>query len=161
MNHPRPGCRKPVKAMAFWDDKPLDELTRDEWEALCDGCGKCCLHKLEDADTLELHFTNVACRLLDRQRCRCSNYAERTRHVPDCLQLTAAALPTIDWLPESCAYLRRARGQPLPAWHHLVSGDPEAIHRAGQSVRGWCVSEEQAGDLWGHLVAPEKVHGAD
>lgn len=145
----------------FWETKTLDEMTREEWESLCDGCGKCCLHKLEDADTLELHFTDVACRLLDRTRCRCSDYVNRARHVPDCLALTAEALPGIDWLPATCAYLLRARGEPLPAWHHLVSGDPESVHRAGRSVQGWCVGEEKAGDLWSHLIEPARVHGGD
>ena len=145
--------------MPFWEDKPLEQLSREEWEALCDGCGKCCLHKLEDADTLELHFTNVACRLLDRDRCRCRDYASRATHVPDCLALTPEGLEGIDWLPDTCAYRLRAAGRPLPSWHPLRTGDPESVHRAGQSVRGWCVGEEEAGDLWGHLVAPERIHG--
>ncbi len=142
----------------FWERKRLDQLDRTEWEALCDGCGKCCLHKLEDAVTLELHFTDVACRLLDRATCRCRDYAARRRHVPDCLALDAASLATIDWLPDTCAYRLRAAGKPLPAWHPLVSGDPESVHRAGQSVRGWCVGETEAGDLWGHLVPPGRIH---
>jgi uncharacterized cysteine cluster protein YcgN (CxxCxxCC family) len=142
----------------FWEDKPLAELDPAEWEALCDGCGKCCLHKLEDADTLELHFTNVACRLLDRDACRCSDYPSRTNHVPDCMVLSASELDRIDWLPATCAYRLRADGRPLPEWHPLVSGDPDSVHRAGQSVRGWCVSEEAAGDLWGHLVPADRIH---
>jgi uncharacterized cysteine cluster protein YcgN (CxxCxxCC family) len=125
----------------FWEAKSLDELDATEWEALCDGCGKCCLHKLEDADTLELHFTNVACRLLDLENCRCGDYKARTRHVPDCMVLNAAQLEKIDWLPETCAYYLRA-----------------AVHRAGQSVRGWCVTEEESGDLWGHLVPLGRIH---
>jgi len=145
----------------FWETKTLNEMTRAEWEALCDGCGKCCLHKLEDADTLELHFTSVACRLLDREHCRCSDYANRSHHVPDCLTLTVKSLPGIDWLPATCAYLLRAQGKPLPAWHPLVSGDQESVHRAGQSVQGWCVGEEEAGDLWGHLVTPGQIHDND
>lgn len=144
--------------MSFWNDKPIDELTVEEWEALCDGCGKCCLHKLEDADTLELHFTNVACRLLDRDACRCSDYPSRTDHVPDCMVLSASQLDRIDWLPATCAYRLRADGRPLPEWHPLVSGDPDSVHHAGQSVRGWCVSEEAADDLWGHLVPADRIH---
>jgi uncharacterized cysteine cluster protein YcgN (CxxCxxCC family) len=144
--------------VSFWNDKPIDELTVEEWEALCDGCGKCCLHKLEDADTLELHFTNVACRLLDRDACRCSDYPSRTDHVPDCMVLSASQLDRIDWLPATCAYRLRADGRPLPEWHPLVSGDPDSVHHAGQSVRGWCVSEEAADDLWGHLVPADRIH---
>ena len=144
--------------MSFWNEKPIDELTVEEWEALCDGCGKCCLHKLEDADTLELHFTNVACRLLDRDACRCSDYPSRTDHVPDCMVLSASQLDRIDWLPATCAYRLRADGRPLPEWHPLVSGDPDSVHHAGQSVRGWCVSEEAADDLWGHLVPADRIH---
>ncbi len=142
----------------FWEAKSLDELDATEWEALCDGCGKCCLHKLEDADTLELHFTNVACRLLDLENCRCGDYKARTRHVPDCMVLNAAQVEKIDWLPETCAYYLRAADRPLPDWHPLVSGDPDSVHRDGQSVRGWCVTEEESGDLWGHLVPLGRIH---
>ena len=146
---------------AFWQTKTLEEMTREEWESLCDGCGKCCLHKLEDVDSGELHFTDVACRMLDRDRCRCTDYANRAQQVPDCLALTPRTVTEVDWLPASCAYLRLARGQPLPDWHPLVSGDPRSVHRAGRSVRGWCICEEEAGDLWGHLVDPSRVHGDD
>jgi uncharacterized cysteine cluster protein YcgN (CxxCxxCC family) len=136
---------------AFWE-KPLAALDRGEWEALCDGCGKCCLHKLEDEETGAVHATNVACRLLDRHSARCTNYRGRRALVPDCIRLTAANVERFAWLPSTCAYRLRAAGAPLPAWHYLISGDREAVHRAGMSVRGWTVSEGEAGDLEHHLV---------
>ncbi|MEY4501206.1 MAG: hypothetical protein RIS52_1096 [Pseudomonadota bacterium] len=139
----------------FWEDQPLETLDRAQWEALCDGCGKCCLHKLEDEDTGEVLRTNVACRLLDRRSGRCSNYRHRHAHVPDCIRLTPKTLTTIEWLPESCAYVRRANNLPLPEWHHLNTGDPESIHRAGASVRGWTISEVDAGDLEYHIIEPD------
>ena len=139
---------------AFWE-KPLNELSRQEWEALCDGCGKCCLHKIEDADTGEVFPTNVACRLLDRDSCRCSNYRERKALVPDCIRLTMGLLGKYEWLPSTCAYRLRAAGEPLPAWHYLISGDRETVHEAGQSVRGWTISEDVAGDLEHHMVERE------
>ncbi|MFN3943580.1 MAG: YcgN family cysteine cluster protein [Allosphingosinicella sp.] len=139
---------------AFWE-KPLNQLSRAEWEALCDGCGKCCLHKVEDDLSGEIHPTNIACRLLDRQSCRCSNYRARRALVPDCVRLTPDAVDRLAWLPSTCAYRLRSEGKPLPAWHYLVSGDPESVHRAGMSVRGWTVSEDDAGDLEHHLVDRE------
>ena len=138
----------------FWE-LPLDQLNREEWENLCDGCGKCCLHKLEDEATLELHPTNVACRLLDRSTCRCTNYKLRRVFVPECVRLDAQSLKEIDWLPSTCAYRRRAEGKPLPDWHYLICGDREEVHRAGISVRGWTVSEDDAGELEHHLVDRE------
>ena len=139
----------------FWDDVPLAKLDRAQWEALCDGCGKCCVHKLEDEETGELMATNVACRLLDRKNGRCSDYRHRHAYVSECVRLNANNVDAIDWLPSTCAYRLRAAGKPLPAWHYLVSGDPEAVHRAGQSVRGWTISEDDAGDLEHHLVDRE------
>lgn len=136
----------------FWEDTPIEALDRAQWEALCDGCGKCCLHKLEDDETGELLPTNVACRLLDRRSGQCSDYRHRRAYVPECVRLTPATLATIDWLPATCAYRLRADGQPLPDWHHLVCGDREAVHRVGMSVRGWTVSEIEAGDLEHHLI---------
>lgn len=138
----------------FWE-KPLAELSRAEWEALCDGCGKCCLHKLEDERSGDVQATNVACKLLDRHSGRCSNYRGRRAFVPDCIRLTAANVTRLPWLPSSCAYRLRAEGQPLPRWHYLISGDTEAVHEAGMSVRGWTVSEVEAGDLEHHLVDRE------
>lgn len=140
--------------MNFWE-RPLETLDRAQWEALCDGCGKCCLHKVEDEDTGRIYPTNVACRLLDRDTAMCSNYRHRRALVPDCLRLTPAKLRTIEWLPTTCAYKLRAAGAPLPDWHYLVCGDREAIHRAGMSVRGKTISEALAGDLENHIVERE------
>jgi uncharacterized cysteine cluster protein YcgN (CxxCxxCC family) len=130
------------------------ELSQTEWEALCDGCGRCCLHKLEDEDSGEILYTNVACRLLDLDTCRCSRYEERQRWVPKCIVLSPEGGPPWTWLPQTCAYRRLARGQGLKSWHPLVSGDAESVHRAGISVRGWAVSEKDVGEdeLAVHLV---------
>ena len=135
----------------FWE-LPLDALGRAEWEALCDGCGRCCLHKLEDEDTGEIAHTNVACKLLDPETARCRDYRHRKAHVPDCLRLTLKLVGTVPWLPETCAYRRRAEGRPLPEWHPLLNGGPEAMRRAGQSVAGKVVSETEAGPLEHHIV---------
>jgi len=138
----------------FWE-KPLDALNRQEWEALCDGCGKCCLHKLEDELSGEIVGTNIACRLLDRHSCRCSNYRGRRAFVPDCVRLTAGSVGALRWLPSTCAYRLRSEGKPLPDWHYLISGDPETVHEAKVSVRGWTVSEDEAGDYEHHLIDRE------
>ena len=135
----------------FWE-KSLSQLDRGEWEALCDGCGRCCVHKLEDDETGELYPTNVACRLLDRRNGRCSDYRNRRRHVADCVVLDRRNVGSFDWLPESCAYRLRATGQPLPDWHYLISGSRETVHSAGHSTRGWTISEDDAGELEFHLV---------
>jgi uncharacterized cysteine cluster protein YcgN (CxxCxxCC family) len=136
----------------FWEDRPLDKLSRDEWESLCDGCGKCCLHKLEDEETGEVFPTNVACRLLDRRESRCKDYANRKTYVPDCVRLNPKKLGELEWLPSTCAYRLVAAGEPLPEWHHLISGSRETVHQAGMSTRGWTVSEDEAGELEYHLV---------
>ncbi|WP_448662761.1 YcgN family cysteine cluster protein [Sphingomonas sp. CJ20] len=136
----------------FWEDTPLDKLDRAQWEALCDGCGKCCLHKLEDEDTGELLPTNVACRLLDRKMGMCSDYKHRHAYVSECVRLNKNNVRGIEWLPSTCAYRLRAAGEALPGWHYLVSGDREAVHRAGESTRGWTVSEDDVGDFEHHLV---------
>ena len=138
----------------FWE-LPIGDLNREEWEALCDGCGKCCLHKLEDGETGRLYPTNVACRLLDRRSCRCKDYKHRRVFVPDCVRLDAQGIADIDWLPSTCAYRLRADGEPLKDWHYLICGDREEVHRAGMSVRGWTVTEDEAGDLEHHLVDRE------
>lgn len=139
---------------AFWETKPLSALTDDEWESLCDGCGRCCLHKLEDADTGEVHYTDIACRLLDRRRCRCRNYSQRTELVPDCISLRGAPPDAFRWMPSTCAYRRLAEGKPLEWWHPLVSGDPETVHAAGISVRGRVVRESDVhpADAEGRIV---------
>jgi hypothetical protein len=138
----------------FWE-KPLRELSRAEWESLCDGCGKCCLHKVEDEATGEIHGTNVTCKLLDARTGRCGNYGERKAFVPDCVRLTPELAGKLAWLPSTCAYRLRSEGKPLPDWHYLISGDRETVHQAGMSVRGWTVSETEAGDLEYHLTDRE------
>lgn len=144
----------------FWE-LPIDTLSRPEWEALCDGCGQCCMHKAEDEDTGDIYPTNVACKLLDIPSGRCSDYKHRKARVPDCVQLTPRLALTITWLPESCAYRLRADGQLLPDWHYLLSGDPEAVHRAGVSVRGKAIPEHLAGPLEQHVILPPGVELAD
>ncbi|ARN80549.1 YcgN family cysteine cluster protein [Methylocystis bryophila] len=126
----------------FWE-KPLSSLTRSEWERLCDGCGRCCLIKLEDEDSGEIHHTSVACRLLDHRSCRCSHYEGRKSLVPDCMRLTLAKLAKIRWLPPSCSYRLRFEDKPLPPWHHLLTGDPDSVHKVGISVRGRVEASEQ------------------
>lgn len=125
----------------FWLSKRLQDMTRDEWESLCDGCGKCCLIKLEDEDTGRVHHTSVACHLLDGSTGRCRDYTHRRRHVPDCVNLSDVDILSLRWLPSSCAYRRVARGLDLPEWHPLVSGDPDSVRRFGQSVAGRVISE--------------------
>jgi uncharacterized protein len=138
----------------YWEDKPLEALDRAEWESLCDGCGKCCVHKLEDDVTGELFPTNVACKLLDRHSGLCSNYRHRRAFVPECVRLTPKLAATLEWLPETCAYKLRAEGKPIPDWHPLLTGDPESVHKAGMSVRGWTISEVDAGELEDHILEP-------
>lgn len=130
-----------MKRDRFWQRFPLEQLNQQEWEALCDGCGRCCLLKLEDEDSGELYFTRMACRYLDHDSCRCGVYPERTRHVPDCVDVTPDIARHFSWLPASCAYRRLALGQSLPDWHPLLTGDPESVHRAGISMRGRVVTE--------------------
>jgi uncharacterized cysteine cluster protein YcgN (CxxCxxCC family) len=136
----------------FWETRSLADLTLAEWEALCDGCGKCCLHKLEDEDTGELFHTNVACRLLDLTTGRCSHYTDRFRFVPDCVQLTPAEVQQVNWLPRTCAYRLRAGAQPLPDWHPLRTGDPASTRHNGMSVCGWAVPERRAKRLEDHII---------
>lgn len=126
----------------FWKTKSLEELSEAEWESLCDGCAKCCLVKLEDEDTGEIFHTSLRCKLLDPQTCRCSDYENRKASVPICVKLTPKLLPTIDWLPPTCAYLLVAKGEDLPDWHHLVCGDPEEVHRRGVSARNRTTNED-------------------
>jgi uncharacterized cysteine cluster protein YcgN (CxxCxxCC family) len=139
----------------FWEEKSLRAMTRDEWESLCDGCGKCCLNKLEDEVTGEIFPTNVACKLLNRREGTCRDYKNRRTYVPDCVRLTPAKLEQLEWLPSTCAYRLLAHGEPLPEWHYLIRGSRETVHQAGISVRGWTVSEEDAGDLEHHIVDRE------
>jgi hypothetical protein len=138
--------------MAFWREKSLQDLTPAEWESLCDGCGRCCLEKLEDIDTGEISYTNVACTLLDQETCGCSNYAERFRYMPDCMPLSPTNIHELKWMPSTCAYRLLAEGKDLPAWHPLVSGTRETVFSAGIAVRGRCLAHHEAGDLEDHIV---------
>jgi Uncharacterized conserved protein len=130
------------KRPRFWETVPLTRMTEDEWEALCDGCGKCCLNKIEDADTGEVFLTRVACRLLDDYSCQCGQYQIRKKLVPECIRLTPENIEShAYWMPATCAYRLLWQGRPLPDWHPLLSGDPESVHAAGVSVRGMTVPE--------------------
>jgi uncharacterized cysteine cluster protein YcgN (CxxCxxCC family) len=120
----------------FWEEQPLAAMTLAQWEALCDGCARCCLQKLEDEDSGDVFYTRLACDLLNIASGRCTDYRNRHRLVPDCIALTAERLQDYYWLPETCAYRRLAAGQPLPVWHPLLTGNPESVHEAGISVRG-------------------------
>ena len=131
----------------FWKRKSLAEMTADEWESLCDGCGMCCMLKVQDEDTGDVFYTDVACRLFDIDTCRCTDYANRAKIVADCLVLTPDEKEAYEWLPDSCAYRRLANGQDLPGWHPLVTGRPDSVHEAGISMRGKAVSEKDA-DEW-------------
>lgn len=138
----------------FWKTKSLAEMTDTEWESLCDGCGLCCLNKLEDWDTGEVVFTSVRCKLLDGDSCRCSDYPGRQAIVPDCIRLTLEQVNEIGWLPPTCGYRLVRDGEDLYWWHPLVSGDPETVHIAGISARGRTVSEDEvdAEDLEDYVV---------
>jgi uncharacterized protein len=122
--------------LPFWKTKSLAQMTHGEWESLCDGCGKCCLSKIEDEDTSEIYFTSVICRLFDEGTCSCTDYANRSTEVPDCVTLTISNISTLHWMPSTCAYRLIAEGKDLFPWHHLVCGDSEAVHRAKVSVKG-------------------------
>jgi uncharacterized protein len=126
----------------FWETKRLEDLNAREWESLCDGCGRCCLNKLEDVETNDVFFTNVACRLLSAKNCRCSNYRNRHQFVPECIVLEPHTVAGNTALPASCAYRRLAEGRPLADWHPLESGDPKTVHTAGISVRGRTINED-------------------
>jgi uncharacterized cysteine cluster protein YcgN (CxxCxxCC family) len=130
----------------FWETKSLEQMTVSEWESLCDGCGLCCLVRFEDEDSGEIFPTRVHCRLFDSQACACTNYAQRKRHVPDCIKLTPHNIEELGWMPLSCGYRRVHEGRGLADWHPLISGDPESVHRAGVSIRGETISEDELAD---------------
>ncbi len=138
----------------FWRTKTLAQMNTEEWESLCDGCGLCCLVKLEDIDTGDLAFTNVACRLFDCDTCRCTSYENRHRLVPDCISFTASSISELEWMPGTCAYRLISEGRDLYHWHPLVSNDPKSVHKAGISARGRVVSEQYVDqdDLINHVV---------
>ncbi len=127
----------------FWRNKTLDKLSKAEWESLCDGCGRCCLNKIEDSDNGDIYLTKVACRLLDLGSCRCRDYPDRQNWVPDCISLTVDEVRRITWLPPTCGYRLVEEGKDLPWWHPLVSGSPETVHEAGISVRSWAKTERR------------------
>jgi len=126
----------------FWERRSLEELDPAEWEAVCDGCGLCCLHKLEDDEDGAIYYTDVACRLLDPASCRCTDYAHRRERVPDCVQISPQNVREFAWLPQTCAYRLLAEGKPLPPWHHLLCGDREEVHRRGISRAGRMIAED-------------------
>ena len=146
-------------AMAFWTEKSLEDLSPAEWESLCDGCGKCCLSKLEDEDTGEIYWTTVGCRLFDAGACRCRDYENRLARVPDCVGLTPGKVRSLAWLPGTCAYRLVAEGRDLFWWHHLKSGSRETVHEAGVSVRGRVTASEaemrSVDDYLDHMVEDE------
>ena len=127
---------------AFWQRKSLTEMSSEEWEALCDGCAKCCLHKLEDEDSGAIHYTKIACRYLDQDSCSCTDYQKRSELVPHCVWLDPQKVHDYQWLPVTCAYRLLSENKPLPKWHYLVSGEAESVHKAGVSVRGRVLSDE-------------------
>lgn len=125
----------------FWENKTLSQMSQQEWESLCDGCGKCCLNKIIDDDTEELHFTNVACHLLHTKSCRCKKYEQRFELVKDCVKVSLEDIDQFHWLPASCAYRLLVEEKPLPEWHPLITGSQSAMHKAGCSIRGKIISE--------------------
>ncbi len=140
---------------SFWESKSFQQMSESEWESLCDGCGKCCVYQLEDEDQVGqgvYYPTNVSCRYLDSDLCRCTAYDTRKKLVADCMKITPQNVAELDWLPSSCAYRRVFFQQPLPEWHYLVTGDKMSIHNAGASVSGRCIADNEAGDLEDHIV---------
>ena len=136
----------------FWETKSLAEMTTEEWESLCDGCGKCCLIKLEDEDTGEIAFTSVVCDLIDLDTCRCTRYSERCALVPECIDLKQHDFAEYKWLPATCAYRLLTDGKPLPDWHPLVSGTHESVKDAGVSVSSYAIKEAQVDDPEDHVI---------
>ncbi|MCK5477709.1 MAG: YcgN family cysteine cluster protein [Methylococcales bacterium] len=138
--------------MKFWETKKLSEMTTEEWESICDGCGKCCLNKLEDEDSGEIFFTSVVCNLIDLDTCRCTRYSERTTLVPECLDLKQHDFSEYNWLPSTCAYRLLVDGKKLPSWHPLVSGSQETVIDAGVSICSYAMKESEIDDLEDHII---------
>jgi len=136
----------------FWMDKQLHEMTTQEWEAICDNCAKCCLFRLQDDVTDEIHFTNVACQYLDHSNCQCTDYANRSIKVPSCITLTLKELEQPDWLPKTCAYRLLAEDKPLPDWHPLLTGSQDSLIESGNAIQGRIICETEADDLQHHLI---------
>ncbi len=153
------GPRRQGLRERYWERIPLAEMTSREWEALCDGCGKCCLNKLEDEETGQVDLTRIACRLFDDSTCRCKHYATRHDYVPECIQLTAKTIPNhMYWLPQTCAYRLIHEGRELYDWHPLISGSAETVHRAGVSIKDRTVSEDVVpDDLWDDYLIEEPL----
>lgn len=137
---------EPHQIMKFWETKTLEQMSSEEWESLCDNCGKCCLVKLEDEETEEIYFTNVVCDLIKLESCRCSRYLERSTLVPECINLKQNSFKEYTWLPTTCAYRLLADGKPLASWHPLITGDPDSVHEAGVSIRSYAIKESRIGD---------------
>lgn len=138
--------------MTFWETKTLAQMSPAEWESLCDNCGKCCLHKLEDEDTGEIAVTRVACNLIDLESCRCTRYSERCSLVPECIDLRQHDFSEYNWLPSTCAYRLLSDGQPLPDWHPLLTGTRESVKEAGVSIAGYAIKAPQGTDLEDHII---------
>jgi uncharacterized cysteine cluster protein YcgN (CxxCxxCC family) len=135
-----------MSAQPFWETTSLKDMTRKQWESLCDGCALCCLHKLEDEDTEEVYYTDVHCRYMDTTNCNCTVYLERQEKVPNCVWLTPNQASEFHWLPDSCAYRVLAEGRKLADWHPLISGDPNSVHEAGVSIKGKGVADNQVAE---------------
>ena len=144
----------PESDKPFWETRTLDQLSDTEWESLCDGCGRCCLQKLEDEDSGDVHYTDVSCKLLDTDACRCERYESRHDFVPDCINVRPLDAEKLSWLPSTCAYKLLHDGQPLPQWHPLITGDPQSVHQCGIGMAGRCQSEEEVplAELAHHLI---------
>lgn len=138
----------------FWRTKTLEVMNRDEWEALCDGCGRCCMVKLEDEDTAEIYLTRLSCGMLDVRTCRCKDYPNRFQKMPDCLEIDIARARELSWLPKTCAYRIVGEGGDLPWWHPLVSGTSETVHQAGISVKSFAMSERRVKqeNYWKYII---------
>jgi uncharacterized cysteine cluster protein YcgN (CxxCxxCC family) len=140
-------------SLPFWEQKRLSQMSHEEWEKLCDGCGRCCLHKLEDEEDGRMYYTRAACSLLDITSCRCKDYQNREALMPDCIQLSIEQVQYFDWLPPTCAYRLLAEGEPLPSWHPLISGDPQSVFEAGISVSELAIPDSEVSDLTDEVVA--------